>query len=367
MHRNLRKQVIAALLRANRPDLANVVAEVAIAKLSFKEALEMLSLDGNDLSPETLKNAYRKAAMTHHPDRGGDLAQMKLVNEAHDLLSKFKGQAPSSRIDNTDKYKAAAATVREVLAATFAPTVFTRHLETCTGKTLKMSHKDKSSTHSTYRSAVSYETEWRSDDDMTVFTLHVHVSLSNVVFGPKSLGTGDADLSFPIMVSTSIFHNNRKVKFKPRTWESTSHHRIIADPNELFPKDKIKKMIGGKENARKFSKRDMELGLKSRLHAEIDSRGGQTWAFIPIGECKFVIYRSTMMGMATWSSHHVAGGVENGKRVKADTKFISVLESEALIEVLVDIQKRGASQDVRQIASLVNTEFSELSRKMAEG
>jgi len=35
---------------------------------------------------EELKSAYRKLAMTHHPDRGGNTETMKAVNAEYDLL-----------------------------------------------------------------------------------------------------------------------------------------------------------------------------------------------------------------------------------------------------------------------------------------
>jgi curved DNA-binding protein len=38
-------------------------------------------------SPEEIKSAYRKMAMKYHPDRGGDEAKFKEVNEAYDTLS----------------------------------------------------------------------------------------------------------------------------------------------------------------------------------------------------------------------------------------------------------------------------------------
>jgi curved DNA-binding protein len=36
---------------------------------------------------DEVKKAYRKMAMKHHPDRGGDQAKFKEINEAHDVLS----------------------------------------------------------------------------------------------------------------------------------------------------------------------------------------------------------------------------------------------------------------------------------------
>jgi curved DNA-binding protein CbpA len=39
-----------------------------------------------DASPDAIKRAYRKRAMKHHPDRGGDAATFARLQEAHDVL-----------------------------------------------------------------------------------------------------------------------------------------------------------------------------------------------------------------------------------------------------------------------------------------
>ena len=37
-------------------------------------------------SPDDIKRAYRKLAMKHHPDRGGDAGKLQTINEAYDTL-----------------------------------------------------------------------------------------------------------------------------------------------------------------------------------------------------------------------------------------------------------------------------------------
>ena len=54
-------------------------------------------------SPEDIKKAYRKLAMKHHPDRGGDEGKLQQINEAYDTLKNPQKRAdydnPQPRFD----------------------------------------------------------------------------------------------------------------------------------------------------------------------------------------------------------------------------------------------------------------------------
>src|SRR5215475_10578580 len=49
-----------------------------------------------DASADEIKKAFRRAAVQHHPDRGGDEAKFKEVNEAYEVL---KDDAKRKRYD----------------------------------------------------------------------------------------------------------------------------------------------------------------------------------------------------------------------------------------------------------------------------
>lgn len=53
-----------------------------MAKRDYYEVLGV----GKDASADEIKKAFRRAAVTHHPDRGGDEIKFKEVNEAYEVL-----------------------------------------------------------------------------------------------------------------------------------------------------------------------------------------------------------------------------------------------------------------------------------------
>ena len=54
-----------------------------------------------DAKPAAIKKAYRKLAMKHHPDKGGDEKMFKEINEANDILTSDK----RAEYDHIRKYE----------------------------------------------------------------------------------------------------------------------------------------------------------------------------------------------------------------------------------------------------------------------
>ncbi len=63
-----------------------------MAKRDYYEVLGV----GKDASADEIKKAFRRAAVKHHPDQGGDEAKFKELNEAYEVL---KDQAKRQRYD----------------------------------------------------------------------------------------------------------------------------------------------------------------------------------------------------------------------------------------------------------------------------
>ena len=52
---------------------------------------------GRKATPEEIKKAYRRLALLHHPDRGGDENKFKEITEAYDILSDPKKRRAADR------------------------------------------------------------------------------------------------------------------------------------------------------------------------------------------------------------------------------------------------------------------------------
>ena len=52
----------------------------------MKDLYKILGVD-KSVDDNALKKAYRKLAMKHHPDKGGDEKEFKAISEAYEILS----------------------------------------------------------------------------------------------------------------------------------------------------------------------------------------------------------------------------------------------------------------------------------------
>ena len=62
------------------------------------DAARILSITGT-VTAESLKEAYRKACKTYHPDLGGSDEMMKIVNSAHEVLKAYLKEKPDCNFD----------------------------------------------------------------------------------------------------------------------------------------------------------------------------------------------------------------------------------------------------------------------------
>jgi hypothetical protein len=62
-------------------------------KITIEDAFTILGIPSGYITPEGIKNAYRKAAQIYHPDRNSaGLEMMKLINAAFESIKNFNGE-----------------------------------------------------------------------------------------------------------------------------------------------------------------------------------------------------------------------------------------------------------------------------------
>ncbi|CAK9441054.1 uncharacterized protein LODBEIA_P49230 [Lodderomyces beijingensis] len=83
----------AGRMKSNKPGLNGkaFITGGFGAKMSAREALQILNLKETNLSKTKLKEHHRKLMMANHPDKGGSSFIATKVNEAKDFLEKRGG------------------------------------------------------------------------------------------------------------------------------------------------------------------------------------------------------------------------------------------------------------------------------------
>lgn len=313
-----------------------------IIAMSVGDALSLLGLTSADLSDkDKVKKVYRQKALDTHPDRGGSEDLMKKINQAYDVLV----NAPSAPVDraarnaeyeaNKKKAQEAAKSMLATIESTLDVEKFKKHVEDATGKSFKVTTKG---TVTSWHGA-DYSVRLASDDGLTNFDLRVHASGSDLAFGAKPLGGKGAEhISFGVSISTTVFHDNRKVKLAQRDWKFTNDHKTLIDPQELFPTAKLQKMMAkdSKDKSRKFQKRDMFLSLEKRLGARVWS-GKDVTVAVPFGDLWMIILRSIWNRQPIWMTNGLYASDRGGKRLHG-LPVATWAEDESTVEKLVKLQ-----------------------------
>lgn len=329
--------------------------KVQAAPMSLEEALATLQMTRADLADaKAAQSKYRRLALANHPDRGGSLEAMQAINTAWDRVQSElgKGGAASDALRDwkaerdawNAKRDAVAPVVEAELRRRFDVDRFGAAFEAAMGVKL-----DPSVSVSVRGSWMTMTAEWRAAS--TVLSLVASVDLTGYV-GTRSLG-GDAGFTVPVVVRTSVFHDGRKANLGKRDYQMRSSD-VLEDPYALFPRDKLEKIAGGKEKARKFSKRDMVLGLRALLGAEVDD---QLASFLVNG-ARVGLWRSAFgRELAVWSVTWVTRG-----REKTTVSVGMVPESEALLGALVAAKKRCEADPAMSVATIAQVFEEEVSK-----
>lgn len=86
--------------------------------MELHEALEIFGFkDGEDIDSTELKKRYRKLALKHHPDHGGDTDKFKDINEANSmLLNRLKIFEQIKRFKESQKVHAAIISLKDYIS-----------------------------------------------------------------------------------------------------------------------------------------------------------------------------------------------------------------------------------------------------------
>lgn len=314
--------------------------------MTVSQAESLLGLKG-EWDELTLKKAFKSAALKNHPDHGGTSEDMIRVSAAYQLLKKkgpSQGKAARARRDAEWKEmkKKKLEMAKAVIDANFSTDKFSKYFTQQTGKPFTL-EKDEEKFDS--HGGLSRKVMWTSTDGNTVFSLELYVS-DHRITTVKALGGADSDtISFTVMVQPEVLHDNRKSKMRQKNWDFSSAKSTLTDPSKTFPKSSIKKMMAGNDKKRKFKKRDMILGLEKKLNSRMEYKGKDIWAYVPIGDFQLNLWRSTMMGSASWSVHSVFEYPDPSKPYKRKSYkskgYGGALESETLIKELIKLQSKS--------------------------
>lgn len=271
-----------------------------IIEMTTKEAEAILGLNPMFTADE-LKAAYKKAAILHHPDRGGSEEMMKKVNAANDMLKKRAGSGSSGSSSGFDmsSFNARRDAMRtwvdvhgpilyQQMRDNFDVAAYKAHFEKFSGKKfdviiepLDFSPRGLRRMYDSHRIKLAVVIQDKAQE--TIIKLEFVTNWLEVLSAEEkktSLGSGGAEFAYPLTLWMEAYHNQRNQKFKQRNWEFGKTHTIFTNPSELLPDAKMKKMFAtgstsGKAN-KPLKKADFKRTWVTKLGGSVS---GEDWTF----------------------------------------------------------------------------------------
>jgi len=317
-------------------------------EITFDQALKVLDFSKSDLGDEgKLKLAFRKAALTAHPDKGGSNEAMRDVNDAYELLKKQSVSSNSMdawRSDREDTNKLSLQ-ILEILKSKIDYSSFVKYFnsiysEIFTHKIVK----EYPTTNEKYAYHASFEVQFSNPDRSIIFILQLYCSATDAR-RTSSLGSGAGNISFPLGVTAYGFYNNKKLKITQRDWTTTQNHDVLNSPELSFPKVKLEK-FKGTSVSKVFKRADMILYLTKKLGMTWD---GEDARLRDVPKPLAVVFRrGTFMKTPYWSLNLY----ENSRGVPGMTHLTlpETIETAQAIEALVKaVGKTDNPEQIKQI------------------
>jgi curved DNA-binding protein CbpA len=274
------------------------------AKMTPSEAFSILGVTSG-ITADGLKKVYRQLSNKHHPDIGGSVEKQQEINQAYEVAKKninavsFKQDWEALRQKSREANKRNAIRFFNDLNMKFRPADFQSYFENVFSKPFTYTEErypkdvDKNT-----GLGVGTQLTFSDKDNDTVIDLRISANLSNMSRETKQLA-GDSDVSYDLWTDIVIFHNNKKNKLKRSDWQSTNSHKVLKDPQELFPPAKMKTIaLGTKSKKAKFTKKDATLFVNKKI-------GGRPFNDSTVvditDDSGFVIDRNVFMRTPMWT------------------------------------------------------------------
>jgi curved DNA-binding protein CbpA len=314
-------------------------------KMTVAEALKTFELSDIPEKSE-LKIQYRNLSKKYHPDVGGSVEKMALVNEAYEVLSNTSTEGTTEnfnarRKEREEKSKQEYQMMQEYFDRTFNFENLQTLLEGIIGEKLsgEVEHQQSS-----YYTSFGFNAEIKlfTEDKTKYFVLTYNIRTiyqEATGLGNDSLNTDD--LMFNININTSILYNNKSVKLASRTYKTNVGSKTLEDFSSLFPAEKIQKALM-RSKKKLFRKADMLLGLKRLLNATVKDEYIYLFCFNNEVENQFgkpyiYIFRSVFMKMPYYNIVSIYGTVKDKQRqIHKMAKSIHFYETENCLELLTE-------------------------------
>ncbi len=307
-----------------------------LLEITFDRALAVLGLSKDDLTPETIKTAFRKASIKAHPDKGGSNEAMRDVIDAKEFLEK-QSFATSTAYDqkkyNEQEFKLAVSVLEQLKSkidlGAFESYFKSIYGEPFTSKILRESPK----AYSRYVEYISLAIEFSNDSREILFLVEFSCLMSGVT-KTGSLGSGVGNISYPLGVTAYGFFNNKRLKLSQTNYTRTQNHDILTHPEIAFPKPKLEK-FKTTSSAKVFKKQDMTTYLSNKLGLSWD---GQDARIKLLENITLVFARGTFMKTPYWSINLY----QNHKGV-AGMSYVTLAETIETAQTIEEMLKKVKS------------------------
>ena len=310
------------------------------AKMSFDDAKKLLDVN-NGYTIDTLKKSYRDASKKVHPDIGGSTQDMQKVNEAYEVLKQLIGTDGLSSMDRykkmSNEYKNLGEKISKDLVSKFTPDSFVKYLDELSGKSFVYKLAQTFPLPNTNNpSHAGFTAEFFTAERDEILSVTFLVYLVDVKYD-NSLGGGDSDISYNMSVTTYAYMNNRKQKILASDWKSTNRHSVLTNPEDTFPKARMKKLFSG-GGKKIYKKADMLNFMKNKLDAK--PYGDYLGFDLPDGTT-LMMDRTVFRGRVTWGVYSIWKKSPNGsiKREHSFAKGVYFPETEESALKLLQAKK----------------------------